>query len=587
MHSETWSRDIARAVYGLEHSIRGGVVDVDEEGYLVIKLGDHSFRVKDLMKQFGLDVAYIRILPLIKRAMTLVYETYSELIKATGYKGSLLPVYPMKVNPVPIVVESIFKYGEKCKWGFNTGSLGELQLLVNLAEKYSPRTLIYDGVFTEKVIESLLKLHSLGWRVIVDIESERDAEIVEKYPDLEVGIRVKPITRPHGKWSESAGLSGKFGLTMNTLVKIMDDFKWITKRAVLLHMHPGSQISKFTDVKTYVKELRGVYEELLEMGFENISIVDPGGGLAYPYVDVRDGDEESPDYSIVDYAKLLISEFSARSKNPDLVFEAGRFIVASHRILVSKVIDVRPYSAVRYKESTNMLQDYVEKIRSIRDAKAFISKIKEVLSGLRQGGEKEVKSHELYEDLTALIEEEIAQRVSTLLSTGEISISDILSEHTILRIMTSPSKRYVLNMSIFADIPDAVLVDQYFQVVPAQGLNKQPDVLASLADLTCDSMGEISLYISPGNFLDVKKPILTTLDSRLVAIPGIKLKLRGVPLSLPMKNEDYYIAILDTGAYQDTLAMKHNLIYGAPEVIIDINEEGVSIRVIRNGEIRV
>ncbi len=587
MHSETWSRDIARRVYGLEHSIRGDVLDIDENGYLVIRLGDRSLRVRDLVKQFGFDLTYIRILPLISRAMMLVYETFNELIKATGYKGLLLPVYPMKVNPIPVVVESIFKYGEKYKWGFNTGSLGELQLLVSLAEKYSPRTLIYDGVFTEKVVEFLLKLHKLGWRVIVDVESEHDAEIVEKHQELEVGIRVKPITKPHGKWSDSAGLSSKFGLTMNTLIKIMDDFKWLKSRTVLLHMHPGSQISRFSDVRTYVKELRSVYEELLELGFENISMVDPGGGLAYPYLDVRDSEEESPDYSVIDYARLLISEFSKNHRNPDLVFEGGRFIVASHRILVTKVIDVRPYSAVKYKDSTNTLHEYAEKIRSVRDAKTFLSRVRELLGELRSISEKDVKIRELYEDLIALVEDEISQRVSALLLTGDISISDVLGDNSILRIMTSPSKRFVLNMSIFADIPDSVLVDQYFQVVPVQGLNRQPEVLASLADITCDSMGEISHYISPGSLLNTRKPILTTVDSKLVAIPGTKLKLRGVPLTLPVKNEDYYIAILDTGAYQDTLAMKHNLIYGAPEIVIDIDEEGVSIRVVRNGEIRV
>jgi len=587
MYSETWSREIARVIYGLEHCIRGDVIDIDEEGYLVIRIKNQEFRVRDLVKHYNFDVAYIRILPLIERAMTLVYDTFRELISATNYRGSFIPVYPMKVNPTPIIIESIFKYGEKYNWGFNTGSLGELLLLASLAEKYSPRVLIYDGVFTEKVIEALLKLLKLGWRVIVDIESEHDAEIVEKHPELEIGIRVKPIMKPHGKWSNSTGLSGKFGLTINTLVKLKEDFNWITERAVLLHMHPGSQISKFNDMKTYIRELREVYREILELGFENITMIDPGGGLPYPYVDTRDGEEESPDYSIIDYAKLLISEFLRDTKSPDLVFEGGRFIVASHRLLVTKVIDVRPYSAVHNKDTVNLLQGYVEKIKSIKDAKAVILKIREILSTLRSSIEKDIKNRELYEDLLALIEEEVAQRISTILQRGEISVNGVLSDHTILKILTSPSKRYVLNMSIFADIPDAVLVDQYFQVVPAQRLNNTPEVLASLADLTCDSMGEISHYISPGNLLNTKTPIVTKLDHRLVAIPGVKLKLRGVPLSMPVKNEDYYIVVLDTGAYQDTLAMKHNLIYGAPEIILDTSEEGVSIRIIRNGEIRV
>ncbi|MEM4224842.1 MAG: decarboxylase, partial [Desulfurococcaceae archaeon] len=100
-----------------------------------------------------------------------------------------------------------------------------------------------------------------------------------------------------------------------------------------------------------------------------------------------------------------------------------------------------------------------------------------------------------------------------------------------------------------------------------------PDVLASLSDLTCDSMGEIASYISLGvNYSG--DYLFTRVDSRLVLVPGLKLKLRGVPLHLPSKKENYYVAFLDTGAYQDTLAMKHNLIYGATEIIIDYDQSG-------------
>jgi arginine decarboxylase len=586
MSKESWSREIARVIYGLENSVRGDVLDIDEEGYLVIRIKDSVLRVKDLMEKNKLDVAYIRILPLIERAMEVVHEAFKTVIRLTGYRGSLNSVYPMKVNPTPLIVECIFKYGEKYKWGFNTGSLSELLLLLNLAENYMPRTLIYDGVFTEKVIEVLLKLYRLGWRVIVDVESEHDVEIIEKYPELEIGIRVKPIIKPQGKWSTSTGLSGKFGLTINTLVKLREDFKWITERATLLHMHPGSQVSRFSDVKKYLREVREVFSELLELGFENISMVDPGGGIAYPYIDLRDGDEESPDYSIIDYAKTLVSEFLGISKHPDIVFEGGRYIVSSHRLVVTNVIDVRPYSAVHNKENLSLLQEYVEKTKSISEVKELILRIREILSSIKPGEESDVRQRELYEDLVAFIENDIAQKISALLVGGEINVREVLEDQLLLKILTSPSKRYILNMSIFADIPDAVLVDQYFQVIPAQRLNKPPDVLASLADLTCDSMGEISHYISPGNLLNTDRVLLTSVDLKLLAIPGVKLKLRGIPLSLPQRGEAYYIVILDTGAYQDTLAMRHNLIYGAPEVIIDTIGNSVSIKIIRNGESR-
>ncbi|MEM0250303.1 MAG: decarboxylase, partial [Desulfurococcaceae archaeon] len=271
--SSEWTIDIARKVYGLENYARRDIIDVDEEGFLVIKLNEEKLRVKNLMDKYNLDIAYIRILPAIKKSMDTVYESYRAVAEVIGYDKNPILVYPMKVNPTPIVVETIAKHGEKYQWGFNTGSLGEVKLLQKIAEKYSPRVLIYDGVVSEQAVQELLKLLSKGWRVFVDVESENEAEILSKYPQLEIGIRVKPMVKMHGKWSGSVGLSSKFGLTLNALTRLKQEFRWLTERTTLLHMHPGSQVYKYEDVKNYLNEVRFVYEELRNMGFESISVV--------------------------------------------------------------------------------------------------------------------------------------------------------------------------------------------------------------------------------------------------------------------------------------------------------------------------
>lgn len=577
--SSEWTVNIARKIYGLENYAREDIIDVDEEGFLVIKLGDEELRVKKLMDEHNLDIAYIRVLPAIKKSMDLVYESYRAVNEVIGYGKKLIPVYPMKVNPTPIVVETIAKYGEKYNWGFNTGSLGEVKLLQKIAEKYSPRILIYDGVVSEQATQELLKLFSRGWRVVVDVESESEAEILSRYPQLEIGIRVKPMVKMHGKWSGSVGLGSKFGLTPNALSKLKGEFKWLTERAVLLHMHPGSQVYRFEDIRNYFNEVKLVYEELRDMGFENISMVDPGGGMAYPYLDLRDSSEESPNYTIVDYLKALLEVFAKLKHKPDVVYEGGRFIVTSHRLVVAKVVDVRSYSAVH---SLREYHEQVGEVKSIEDVKALLSKLEVVLSKLRSSVVLDNSKREMYEDIVALIREDLAAKIAELVLSGKIDVRELVGDHKILRILVTPTKRFVLNMSIFADIPDAVLVDQYFQVVPAQRLSEKPHVLASLSDLTCDSMGEIAEYISPGNLAKGISPIFTTLDSKLVAVPGVKLKLRGVPLHLPLRGENYYVAFLDTGAYQDTLAMKHNLIYGAPEIIIDQENGKIKIEILKH-----
>ena len=368
--------EAATRLYGIENYVREGFIRIDDDGYLVIVVNGEKIRIKEIMDSAGLDVAYIRVLPLIEKAMSIVYESFEKLSKELGYRGALVPLYPMKVNPTPIVVDAVFKYGEKYGWGFNAGSIGEVRLLKQLSAKYSPRMLIYDGVVTSSVLDELVDLKNRGWRVVVDIESDHDAEILSSYPELEAGLRVKPLVKLCGKWHGSVGLGSKFGVTTNAIAKLKSDYKWLTERATVLHMHPGSQIYRLRDLKNYFSEVRQVYAELKNMGFENLVLVDPGGGMAYPYLDTREGSEESPDYTIDDYFRELLAAFSSVNPSLKLAFEGGRFVVAAHRLVVAKVIDVRPYSAVdsngesseKLVEEVKRLIEGVDRLRRRREA---------------------------------------------------------------------------------------------------------------------------------------------------------------------------------------------------------------------------
>jgi len=585
MSSEEWSIDVAKRLWGLEHSIRGDVITVDNEGYLTISLGERSIRIRDLMTVNKLDIAYVRVLPLIDKAMKFIYEAFRELAKIHGFKGPLQPVFPMKVNPFEIVVDAVWRYGEKYGWGFNTGSIGELELLSKYVEK-GRRILIYDGVVSENVVKTLMRFRENGWRVIVDVESEHDLDILSRHPELEVGIRIKPLFKPGGKWAHSAGLEGKFGLTVNTLMKLREEYKWIEERARLLHIHPGSQIYKWSDMEAFLNEVYNMYIQLQSHGFTSIEILDPGGGLAYPYLDTRDGTIESPDYSVIEYFNHILKTLSKLDKHPTLVYEGGRYIVAAHRLVVAKVVDVRPYSAEQLHSPVGYnTPELLENIISVSDVKRVLREYRRVVQRGRQAQQYTLEEREVVEDLASKLREEILVKLYELVRMEPSAIEEVINDPFLYKLITSPSKRYILNFSIFADIPDAVLVNQYFQIVPVQRLNEKPDVLAVVGDLTCDSMGEISEYISHVNMPVRTEDWFTRMDLRLMLAPNRRLRLGGVPLHLPEKNEDYYVAFLDTGAYQDPLAMKHNLIYGAPEVIIDERDGSIEVRILeKNGK---
>jgi arginine decarboxylase len=98
-------------------------------------------------------------------------------------------------------------------------------------------------------------------------------------------------------------------------------------------------------------------------------------------------------------------------------------------------------------------------------------------------------------------------------------------------------------------------------------------------------MGEVKEFISNGRGVLETQPYFTLLDGKIILIPGHKLKLRGVPLHLPSRGEPYYVVFLDTGAYQDTLAMKHNLIYGAPEIVIRERNGELIVELVRHEEL--
>lgn len=582
MHRE-WSIDVARRLYGLKHSLREEFINVDEDGYLYVRIGDEKIVVKELMEKFNLDIAYIRVLPLIEKSMRLVYETFNTLSQLHRYRGKFQPVFPMKVNPIPVVIDAIWRYGEKYGWGFNTGSIGELTLLQKFAER-GPRMLIYDGVISDNVMELLRRLKERGWRVIVDAESERDLEVLGKYPEFEIGLRIKPILKAGSKWAHSAGFAGKFGLTVNTLMNLLSEYKWVAERSTLLHMHAGSQIYRLLDLKILFREIRSIYTSLRKMGLDKLEVVDPGGGLAYPYIDVRNNTPEMPDYTVVEYFSELIKAFKDVQPPPTLVFEGGRFIVSAHRIVVAKVVDIRAYSAQHSKTDNLPRPDCLDYSNTLTELESCLKEARTKISSLISKRRGLLDKLEALEDVLSDIKEEVAAKIANIVKKDPAALAELAKHPALMNIATSPSKRFVLNMSVFADIPDAVIVNQYFQPVPISKLNERPHVLGVLADLTCDSMGEISEFISYMDE-DVDRELLfTQMDNRLMMVPGQKIRLRGIPLHLPSKNENYYVAFLDTGAYQDPLAMKHNLIYGAPEIIIDEKDGKASVELVEKPE---
>ena len=579
MSDSEWGIGLSRELYGLNNYMRQEFIDVDDEGFLVVKVNGSSIRVVDLMKKYGLSNAYVRVLPAIRWAMDQVVKSYHEACERNNYNGRLIPVYPLKVDANPVVVETVWRYGRKYNWGFEVGTPQELKSI----ERYlgeEPGVIVLDGFKTVEELETLKKYAERSWRVIVTIESDREAELVGKYAGLlEVGVRIKPMSRTGSKWSLSLGFSSKFGMTLSHFLKMIKDFPHLKEKLTTIHIHGGSQITDIKAVGKIAEESLRIFQDLRDAGFENLSVIDMGGGLAYPYLDLRDASYESPNYTIRDYFNTILSVFKNLGKHPDLVFENGRIITSAHRIVVAKVLETREYGPEELEESLDI--DFVRKARSMQELERKLIEFKEVLGKMEFKSDWGVKAKLIIESTRAKMTSAVTMKVMKLVDEKPEDLTNILKYPTLFKIATSPSRRFMVSYSIFADIPDKVIVNQYFQVVPASRLNEKPNVLASLSDLTCDSMGEFREFYSYVRSITDWRQAFTSIDNRLMAVPGIKIKLGGIPLHLPSSGEDYYVVFLDTGAYQDMLAMKHNLIGEPPEIVIDEEYNGVRIECIK------
>jgi arginine decarboxylase len=125
----------------------------------------------------------------------------------------------------------------------------------------------------------------------------------------------------------------------------------------------------------------------------------------------------------------------------------------------------------------------------------------------------------------------------------------------------SMRQTYFANFSLFQSIPDSWAIDQLFPIVPLQRLNYKPDVMASVADITCDSDGEITSFV------------------------GENGRSKYLPLHKIRKDEEYYIGFFLIGAYQEILGDLHNLFGDTNAVHITFNKKsGYMIDTVINGD---
>ena len=488
-----------------------------------------------------------------------------------GYNGENFVIYPIKVNQMQPVVEEIISHGKKFNLGLEAGSKPELHAVIAV-QCQSDSLIICNGYKDQSYIELALLAHKMGKRIFIVIEKLNELEIIARAakklnvkPNL--GIRIKLASSGSGKWEDSGGDASKFGLTSSELLQALEilDKKGMHDCLRLIHFHIGSQITKIRRIQTALREASQFYIQLHKMGYD-VDFVDCGGGLGVDYDGTRSpSSESSVNYSIQEYVNDCIYTFvDASNKNniqhPNIITESGRSLTAHHSVLVIDVLETA--SLPEMKESFEPTENAHQLVKDLYDIWDNLNQrsmledwhdaeqIREEALDLFSHGLVDLKTRAEIESMFWSVCREI-----NLIVKGLKHIPEELR-----RLDKLLADKYFCNFSIFQSLPDSWAIDQLFPIMPIQRLNERPTRSATLQDITCDSDGKISNFVTDRHVSHI------------------------LPVHTFHNNEQYYLGVFLVGAYQEILGDMHNLFGDTNAVHISVKDGKYHIDQIFDGE---
>ncbi|MBR5083752.1 MAG: biosynthetic arginine decarboxylase [Prevotella sp.] len=487
------------------------------------------------------------------------------------YKGENFIIYPIKVNQMQPVVEEIISHGRKFNLGLEAGSKPELHAVIAV-QCQSDSLIICNGYKDQSYIELALLAQKMGKRIFIVVEKLNELNVIARAakklnvkPNL--GIRIKLATSGSGKWEESGGDASKFGLTSSELLEALEllDKKGMHDCLKLIHFHIGSQITKIRRIQAALREASQFYVQLHKMGY-NVEFVDCGGGLGVDYDGTRSpSSESSVNYSIQEYVNDCIYTFVEAAnrdgiQHPNLITESGRSLSAHHSVLVIDVLETAtlPEMAEEFEPEEGAhklvrdLYDIWDNLnpRSMLEDWHDAEQIREEALDLFNHGIIDLQTRAEVESMYWSVSREINSIAKHLKHVPEElkGLDKILAD------------KYFCNFSLFQSLPDSWAIDQLFPIVPIQRLDERPTRSATLQDITCDSDGKITNFVTNRHISNI------------------------LPVHTLRKNEPYYLGVFLVGAYQEILGDMHNLFGDTNAVHISVKDGGYHIDQIIDGE---
>ncbi|MFO7764834.1 MAG: arginine decarboxylase [Pelovirga sp.] len=530
--------------------------------------------VDDLIKRKIKPPILFRFMDVLEGRIAAINRAFKSAISENEYPAEYRTFYPIKVNQQRQVVEAITQFGKRYRIGLEVGSKPELLIAISFATgKDIP--IICNGYKDTDFIEMVLYATRLGYDITIVVEKLFELEKIitlSKETGIlpKLGVRVKLSSKGTGKWATSGGEGAKFGLRISeimTAIELLRDEDMLDSLN-LLHFHIGSQITKIDKIKSALIEGTRVYAEMSKLGV-HLEYVDIGGGLGVDYDGSKSSYFSSVNYTVEEYANDVVYQIKNICDEtgvpcPNIISESGRAIVAHYSVLVTNALNTNTES---------LTPDFEEVLESTETLAPTVKKLVDIY--------KSIDRHSLREDYHDTLQ--LIQEAVSLFNLGYLNLHDravaewlcfkifqkINSIVERLKLVPEELQNFQLslrqtcfaNFSLFQSIPDSWAIDQLFPVMPIQRLQQKPEVNASIADITCDSDGEITSFV------------------------GENGRARFLPLHKIKKDEDYYIGFFLIGAYQEILGDMHNLFGDTNAVHVTFNRKtGYKIDTVITGD---
>ncbi len=500
----------------------------------------------------------LRFPHLIHKQISTLFDAFHAAMEEFDYQGKFYAVFPLKVNQFPNFIHSLMQVASPYGYGLEAGSKAELIIAISETPLGAPITV--NGFKDKEMIALCFIAAKMGHDVTITIEGLGELQtIIEVNKEFNkesitpitprIGVRIRLHSAGIGIWAKSGGYSSKFGLTSTELLEAFELLQQnsLLSQLSMVHFHIGSQMSEIAPLKKALREAGNIYADLKNRGASALSAINIGGGLAVEYSQHSHAQERN--YSLKEFANDVVFLMQEIAKNkgvetPDIFTESGRFIAASHSVLVAPVLEL--FSQEYHQKSLRLKENNPPLVQELYDLFETINRTnaREYLHDALDHMESLLTLFDLgYIDLEDRSNTEIL--VNLIIKRAIMLLKDE-DTNELKRLQNRIQEKYLVNFSAFESLPDFWGLSQHFPVMPLDRLDTKPTRPASLWDITCDSDGEIGFN------------------------PDLPLYLHDIDVT----KDEYFLAFFLTGAYQEVLGMKHNLFTHPTEVVVNFDEDG-------------